>query len=123
MTCLMKSFVVGVVLAASSSAFSSPWSDIVTIDGGTLAPMHDARSGNDFLSDDQSDFSSFLGDGSTRNSILMLGESGQRSIAGQLRSTPTPTPTPTPEPASLVLLGTGLAGAAALVLRRRRPLQ
>ena len=120
MSCLMKSFVIVVVLAASSSAFASPLSDTVAIDGGTLTSMHEAHGVNDFLSEDQPAFSGFVADRSTGNGILMLGEFGQRSIVGQLRSTPMPTPTP--EPASLLLLGTGLAGAAALVLRRRRSL-
>ena len=121
MTCLMKCFVVGFVVAASSSAFASPLSDTVAIDGGRLATTHHAHIGDDFLSEDQADFSSFLADVSTRDSILMLGAAGPRSIVGQLQATPSPAPTP--EPASLVLLGTGLAGAAALVLRRRRSLQ
>jgi hypothetical protein len=121
MTKLMKSLFVGVVFLASSAAFASPLSETVTIDGGTSALTHHAFNPDDFTSADQSVLSPPLADSSTRNSILMLGESGQRSIAGQLRSTPTPTPTP--EPATLVLMGTGLAGAAALVLRRRRSLQ
>ena len=118
MTKLMKSLFAGVVLIASSAAFASPLSETVTIDSDTSALTHHAHNVGVFISDDQSVFSYPVADGSTSNSILMLGESGQRLIAGQLRSTPTPAPTP--EPATLVLMGTGLAGAAALVLRRRR---
>ena len=118
MTKLMNSLFVGIVFFTSSAAFASPLSESVMIDGGTSALSHDARNAGDFTSEDRSVFSYPLADGSARNSILMVGESGQRSIAGQLRSTPTPTPAP--EPAGLVLLGTGLAGAAGIMLARRR---
>jgi len=118
MTKLMNSLFVGVVFLASSAAFASPLSETVTIDGGTSVLTHHAFNTDNFTSADQSVLSNPLADSSSRNSILMLGESGQRLITGQLRATPTPTPTP--EPASLVLLGTGLAGAAGIMLRRRR---
>ncbi len=48
--------------------------------------------------------------------VLTPGTDGLGEFSGTL------TVTPTPEPSSLILLGTGLAGAAGLMLRKRRAL-
>lgn len=59
-----------------------------------------------------------LTDGSNGNFILTPNVSQDGSFSGTL--TASASPSPTPEPNSLILLGTGLAGAAGMLMFRRR---
>jgi hypothetical protein len=106
------------MLAASSTAFATPLSETVAIDGGNSAITQPALDSGDLASNDQALFSSSVADDSARSGILITSESRHDSLSdpssGPMKAAPTP------EPTSLMLLGTSLVGAAGMVMRRRR---
>ena len=114
MPTFMKSLCIAWMFAASTSLFASPLPDGAATYGGDVSMTRHAPRDGALILEDWFFPGSTGGEGSTGNRLLIPGEYGQRAISSPLKAAPTP------EPPSLLLLGSGLAGAAGIVLRRRR---